>query len=187
MDDLEYINFIEDKSISINPNWYYHGTNINENNFESFITNGILCPKLLKNSDDDYQFVFVSKNMDVKMSSYKNYIIYPRFVISDYLKAVKYDSSFIKKILYNKFVLPKFTTLFDDEFQVYKKIPPELIIGIGYDINYLISKYPANKKIIFQQLYVLSRILKNYDSLKLMDISEKKEINVNKVLKINFK
>lgn len=180
------LNYIEDKDILINEDWFYHAMPFSRNNYINVFNNGILAPYLLPNHHSSYKYVFINrKNKNSTNSSFDNYSIYPNFIINNNINAIKVDDSFIKKFIYCNFHRPKFTSLYDDEYQVYKKIKPENIIGILFNLEKLINTYDNKNNTYFNLLCDLVRILNELNiTIPIIDYYTSKEINKQKVLSL---
>lgn len=186
MDDL--INYIEDKDVFINKDWYYHGSSFSYDNYINILTNGLLAPYCIKDNNSLYKYIFLAKASDDKYSAFYNHSIYPNFIINNNIPAININDSFIKKFIYNGFYGLKFTSLYKDEYQVYKIINKEDIIGIIYNIDKLINNYENKSNYYFNILYDLVILL---DELKIdipiIDYYTRKEINKKKVLTLGKK
>lgn len=180
----EIIDYIEDKNILIRDDWFYHAMPFSKKNYTSALNNGILSPYLLSCHNSSYRYVFVSrKNQNSKHSAFENYSIYPNFIINNNIHGIKATDSFIKKLFYGGYHGLRFTSLYDDEYQVYKKIGPEQITGFLFNLEKLTNKY--DKKYYFTMLCDLVVLLNELDSsLPILDYYTSKEINKQKVLSL---
>lgn len=185
MENKDIITYIEDKNIKIENNWFYHGTPFCRDKYQKILKEGILSPKLQSDRISSYEYVFVSKATDNKYSFFNYYSMNPLFIVDGRIKAISTYDGFIKKILYNGYHGIKFTSMFE-EYQVYNKIEPKDIIGILFNLEKNISNY-HNKKYYLEILYELTILLKdNNIDLPIIDYYMSKEINKEKVLKLNF-
>lgn len=176
---------IEDKDISIDNSWFYHAMPFSKDNFTSVLKNGILSPYLLPNHGSSYRYIFVSRGNNDKYSAFANYSIYPNFIISGNINAIKAEDSIIKKLIYGGFHGLSFTSLYDDEYQVYKKINPENIIGILFNLRKLITMYKDESSHYLHILYDIVVLLNELGiTIPIIDYYAYKEINKQKVLSL---
>ena len=96
-------------------------------------------PYLLSNHNSLYRYIFVSCGNNNKYSAFTNYSIYPNFIIKDNIAAIKAEDNFIRKLIYGGFRGLCFTSMYDDEYQVYKKVKPKDIIGNLFNLEKIIN------------------------------------------------
>ena len=184
----EIIDFIEDKDIIIDDSWYYHAVPFSRDIYINILNNGILAPYLISDNNSSYKYIFISRANGDKNGAFCNYSIYPNFIINNNIKAIKFDDSFVKKIIYNGFHNLKFTSLYKDEYQVYKTIKKEDIIGIIYNLDKLVNDYKNESNYYFNILYDLVSLLNELDNtMPIFDYYTGKEINRQKVLSLGRK
>ena len=178
------LNYIEDKDILIHDDWYYHAMPFSLDKYANVLKNGILSPYLLPNHNSSYRYIFVSRaNKESKYSAFANYSIYPNFIINGNIPAIKAEDSYIKKLIYGGYHGMSFTSLYDDEYQVYKKIRPEDIVGIMFNLEKFINQYENKTNHSFNILNDLVILLNELEStLPILDYYSGKEINKQKVL-----
>ena len=181
----ELVNYIEDKDILIKCDCFYHAMPFSKDKYANVLKNGILSPYLLPNHNSSYQYVFISRGNNNKYSAFSNYSIYPNFIISGNIIAIKIEDGVIKKLIYGGFHGLKFTSLYDDEYQAYKKIKPEDIIGILFNLEKLITSYKEKSNYYLAILYDIVVLLNELEStIPIIDYYTKKEINKQKVLSL---
>ena len=179
------LDYIEDKDITINNDWFYHAMPFSRANFLSTLNNGILSPYLLPDHNSSYQYVFVSRGNKSKYSAFTNHSIYPNFIINESIAAIKDEASFIKKLFYGGFHGLRFTSMYDDEYQVYKKIKPQDIIGILFNLEKLITSNKDKSNYYLTTLLDIVILLNELEStIPIIDYYTKKEINKQKVLSL---
>ena len=202
---LSIINYIEDRNGRINYDWFYHGTNYNIHVIKDILVNGIKCQKDLqidaRGSNGKY-YISVSKNLgeyaDRKLSAYYGYLGSVMFVLDESLPAhkAKLDKG-INKIIA---ILLKNTPVayrvsgFVDEYQVFRKINPSYIKGLGFSIRGMMEERINKQKIaifgdsstdLLKQLIELTTALDDLNlDLPIYDLSSNKEINKKKVKQI---
>jgi len=184
----EILNYIEDKNILIDDNWYYHASRpFSKDKYINILKNGILSPYLLLNDNNLYKYVFVSRaDKGNKCSAFIDYSIFPNFIINSYIPAIKAEDNFIKKLFYGGFNGLSFTSLYDDEYQVYKKIEPQAIIGILYNFDKLVTTYSKESSYYLNVLFDLVTLLNELElTIPIIDYYTKKEINKQKVLSLS--
>lgn len=175
---------IEDQPAEVDKNWFYHGRKFTKNIFQDILSNGIKAPYLTGKSN--YKYIFVSKQNESPYSSFHNYSIYPRFILSSQIKAISANDTLLEFILKQGFHKIHFTSLYQDEYQVYKELKKDQIVGIAYDFYRLISRYPEHFLSNLEILYSLSELLTE-ENLPLLDLSTNREINKSKVLTLKNK
>ena len=180
------LDYIEDKDIQINNDWFYHAMPFSRENYLSALNKGILSPYLLQNHNSSYRYVFVSRvNSNSKCSAFTNYSIYPNFIINDCVAAIKAEDSSIKKLIYGGFHGLRFTSLYDDEYQVYKNIKPKDIIGILFNLEKLITSNKDKSNYYLTILCDIVILLNELEStIPIIDYYTKKEISKQKVLSL---
>ncbi|MBE6141059.1 MAG: hypothetical protein E7172_05990 [Firmicutes bacterium] len=181
----QLLNYLEDKDIAINNDWFYHAIPFSHDNYLSVLNNGILSPYLLKNQNNLYQYVFVSCGNKSKYTAFTNYSIYPNFIIKENIAAIKSNDGYIKKLMYGGFHGLRFASMYDDEYQVYKKIKPEDIIGILFNLEKLITSNKEKPNYYLTILYDIVVLLNELEStIPIIDYYTRKEINKQKVLSL---
>ncbi len=185
MDVENIIKDIEDKNIKIDKRWFYHGSPFTYEKYYTILREGILAKNTRGTNSSKYNYIYINrKEDDSYASNFSNYVVYPRIILNNKIKAIGVNDSYIKKLLNHASRDIKLKTMHSDEYQVYKKIPPKKIIGIAFDIEYLMKKYPENTDIYLNILRELSFLLTEEFDLPLIDVLNKKEINKNKVLSL---
>lgn len=152
--------------------WYYHAFLYKKANFQSMITQGIKCNKLLGNSDcscthNGKYFISLSKIVfsSKDNSAFRNFLEWPGFIIDD-VRATKCIQVSSPTILGNTIFPIRFSSNFD-EYQVYKIITPDKFIGLRCC---LLAWYKSGKREYLENLrrmildiYSLGLDLRIYD------------------------
>ena len=157
---------------------------------KNILLNGIVCD-YLKNEKPMLKYngqfyISVSKNfrLDDNINSAYNYYIkmFPMFILSDKLHVVNTK----KEDLLNKLCIntpfPFRTSPYIDEYQVFLRVKKEYILGIEYMVKNLIK---LNTPGVIENLKELVKLLETLNlDMPIIDYSENKEINKEKVLKL---
>lgn len=185
MTEKEFLNYIEDKTIQINDDWFFHATDRNINTIEQILNEGIISAYLRKEkSKQGYNgkyYVSVSKKTDNPQSVYNLFEHLPLLVLSD-INPIKADNKNKVFKLFTETFLPFRTSSKADEYHAFLKIEPTNIIALGYSLYHMMSdgyKFDICK---FKFLKELILILEKLDKdLPIYDLSSNREINKNKV------
>ena len=140
MDYLRIIHYIEDESIKLDSDFYYHAFDYNQDEFISMITEGIKAPILLGKPGDGNNgkfYVSLSKNVNCSNSIYNKLSSKPMFMINNKILTVKARNSKIYG-MYPMFLmqspLPFRDCEYDDEYQKFLKVSAKDILAIQYNI-----------------------------------------------------
>lgn len=134
MDGESIIKSIESTS-QANLDWFYHAFFYKKDNFQSMITQGIKCNKLLGKKDcsgtyNGKYFISLSKIIisSKENSSFQNFLEWPGFIVNG-IKATKCIQVSSPTILGNTIFPIRFSSNFD-EYQSYQIVEPDRIIGL---------------------------------------------------------
>lgn len=140
--------------IAIDNSWYYHDYVDDLEVLANILDKGILCKKELgikKNTTDSYNglhYVSITKCSSSKNSIFQLINSRPLIIINSQVKAIKTTplnkSSPITSYLVNT-PLSFRQSPYNDEWQIYKKIPPKYFIGIYLDFQKYIKKNSQDK------------------------------------------
>lgn len=140
--------------ITLNYLWYYHDYVDDLEVLANILDKGILCKKELgikKNTTDSYNglhYVSITKYSSDKDSIFQLINSRPLIVIGSQVKAIKTtplnQSSLITSYLVNT-PLPFRQSPYNDEWQVYKRIPPKYFNGIYLDFQKYIKNNSQDK------------------------------------------
>jgi len=182
----ELLKYIEDNNILINDDWFYHAVPFSKDIYTSILKNGISAPYLLPNNNSSYKYIFISKiNKDSKCSAFSNYSIHPNFIINGNIHSINAKDGLLKYLFYGGFHGLKFTSMYDDEYQVYKKINSENIMGIIFNLEKLLTLYVDKADYYLNILYNIVSLLNELElEIPIIDYYTEKEINKQKVLSI---
>lgn len=187
-----FIDYIEDKNIETDNNWYFHATDKNIEIIEKILKEGIKSSYLRKeHSSSGYNgkyYVSICKkndNINTCNSVYELLEHLPKFIINNVF-ALKTNKENFKA--FSETILPLRTSCYDDEYQVFLKINKSKIIAIEYSLYYLLE---INESLIKEELEFLKKMIvcldKNSLNIPIYDLSTNREINKSKILSLeNF-
>lgn len=176
--------------ISIDNSWYYHDFGGDLDILANILDKGILCKKELgikKNITNGYNgmyYISITKYSEDPISIFKKLDSKPLIIISSKVKAIKTHPSnnFIYEWSCNT-PLPFRTSSYSDEWQVYKKISPNMFIGIYYNLLKKL-KYSTKEKLLLE-LFQIVELLDHFKlDIPIIDGSDKKELNKKIIRKI---
>lgn len=155
--------------ITLNDSWYYHDYVDDLEVLANILAKGILCKKELgikKNTTDSYNglhYISITKYSSDKGSIFQLINSRPLIVIGSQVKAIKTtplnQSSLITSYLVNT-PLPFRQSPYNDEWQVYKRIPPEYFNGIYLDFQNYLKNNGQDK--LLSNLYVIVSYLDHF-------------------------
>ena len=191
MNKENILNFIEDKEVEQNKNWYLHATRNDIETIKKILNEGITSAYLrgLKGNHFNgpyYVSVFKNDNLEEGLTLWT--LNYPKFVINDILpfyadrKKLKFRRMFIKTRI------PLRTSEWDGEYQQYMQIDPSKIVALEYSLSHILSKSnnsDIKKEIEFLKAMILCMEQAN-KNLPIYDLSSNHEINKHKVLSLNL-
>lgn len=155
MDFDNIINKIQDSKTpaDINPEWYYHAFQGDLDSLEPILTEGLKCRKLrgIKTKDCSHNGIYyISLTKKIpglnKNSIFKVLHTSPMLIIDNNINTIKTISNHsisFKGYLSDYLVNTKSSirqSCWSDEYQAYKKIEPQHIIGIYFSILELLNK-----------------------------------------------
>lgn len=159
---LDKIKTIETKN-STHPDWFFHAFAYTEDLFTNILNEGIKCrrlvPKKLKKEYSGFNgehYISLSK-MEQAQEEYSSFLFYkskPAFIISN-IKPTKclwaFEDNFITKTRW-----PIRYSGFHDEYQMYRHIPPEKIIGLRCSLlEWTLDNYKYYLKSLKQMILLM--------------------------------
>lgn len=192
MNEIEYI---EDRDYIINPNNYLHAFTFEHDHLITMLDNGIKAPILLKKpfegSFNGSYYVSLMRYEDCEHDVYKKLIKRPMFIINDNIKTI-YAGYFPNYRFHNRLLmespLPFRCSPYDNEYQKFLRVNPDDIIGLNYNLFNEDTLGTKEKLIRLRVLRDLILELKrNKKELEIVDYSNSKIINKDKVLSLNLK
>ena len=190
MNYINLIKYIEDENIALNNNYYYYAFNYRQKDFINMITDGIKSPILLrKNSEGNNGnfYVSLSKKERCEYSIYDKLNNNPMFVINNNIKTIQ-TRNFIKNghypLCFINSPLPFRESEYDNEYQVFLKVPSKNILAIEYN---LFNNCRLNNNDYFrEQLIILKQMIIDLNGknihIPIIDASTSTKINKEKVL-----
>ena len=190
MNKEELLKYIEDKTIKIDDNCFFHATKENINTVERIMTEGIKCAFLRREeTSQGYNgkyYVSVSKRTNNPKSVYKMFEHFPIFVISG-IKPLKADN---KKRFFEPFmetIIPLRTSSYSDEYHVFMGIDPSKITALAYNLYHILS---SENIFDIDRLYFLKQLVLMLEKLEkdipIYDLKSNREINKKKVKMLNI-
>lgn len=165
MDQKQFLDYIEDKTIKIENDWFFHATDRDIIIIEKILKEGIKCAALRKEKGrqgyNGKYYVSVSKKTNDPQSVYALFNHLPIFVLND-ISPIKAES---KNTIFNPFtgtILPLRTSSKNDEYHAFLKIEPSKIIAMGYSLYHMLE--PGYKFSIYR-LSLLKDIILLLDRL----------------------
>lgn len=191
---LDIVDYIEDKDMTINPNWYYHAAVLGKDEYRDILKHGIQSAFLRKSNiygkTNGRFYVCVAKNLNMgPQSLYNSLMNSPVFVLDERLRplnmsGIKYFERFEDTILPFRYCDGS-----KEEGQVFLKIPRSKIVALQYSLrklstSHFCKSFPTLDMKCARELVELLNEL-GLD-LPFYDFSSKKEINKEKVLELKF-
>ena len=198
---LKIIKEVEDKKIEVNSKSFYYAKEFDAEKYKSILTKGIEADFIKKDAFYDASgkyYITLTRNQnkykDFSDSSYLRDINYsPLFIIDENIKAYKAKETSLSRLMLTNTRLPLRGSFYVDEYQVYKKISKDSIVGIEFLIQNIIERRIVSSRVIYEKSMVdilkeLKNIVLLLEELKvdlpIYDYTENKEINKNKVLEL---
>ena len=185
MEQKQFLDYIEDKTITIENDWFFHATDRDITTIEKILNEGIKCAALRKEkSQRGYNgkyYVSVSKKTNDPQSVYGLFNHLPIFVLNN-ITPIKADS---KNTIFNPFtetILPLRTSSKNDEYHAFLKIDPTKIIAMGYSLYHMLEpgyKFSEYRLSLLKDIILLlDRLDKN---IPIYDLTSEREINKQKI------
>ena len=185
MELKNFLQFIEDKDIQNNPNWFFHATRNDIDVIKMILNDGIKCSHLLGRIGNHFNGkYYISLYKYDNNPDLSNFLIDSPKIIIDGISPYYADR---KKFKIRKYFintrLPLRTSEWDGEYQQYMRIDPSHFVGLEYSLSYLLSnqEYISDKQITFLKELVLYLEMQGIN-LPVFDLYSNKEINKEKVL-----
>lgn len=187
---MSILDYIEDEEITLSDDVYYHAFPYRQNEFINMITEGIKAPILIgerSRGNNGFFYVSLSKDENKKNSAYEIMKHMPMLVIDGRLSTVK-----VKYYLNNRFnywwatnlPIPLRESEYEDEYQKLLRIDPKYFLAIEYNLAYNLNRFGK----IDEDLSNITKMIIDLENqgvdLPIIDGSNKKRINKEKVLKL---
>ena len=181
---MEILDFVEDKEIQKDDNWYIHATRRDIDTIKSILNTGIKCGYLMNQRGNHFNgryYISLTKGEDEHLNRFL--INCPKFVVTGISphyadrKKYKFRHHFINTRL------PIRTSEWDGEYQQYMKIDKSQIIALEYSLSYLLTH---DMELTEQKIEFLKSIItclqELNSNLPIFDFSSNREINQERVL-----
>lgn len=190
MDAKEILDFIEDKDIIPDTNWYLHATKNDIETIKKILQEGIKSAYLRGEKGNHYNgkyYISLYKTTDAEsLNLWLRYC--PKFIIEG-ISPIYADRTKIKsRRMFINTRIPLRTSEWDGEFQQYLEIEPSKILALEYSLSNMLStldEYNMKEKLIFlKNLVVCLEQIKSV--LPIYDLSSNHEFNKQKVLSLKL-
>lgn len=182
------------KEIQIDNDWYYHDFIGDLDVFASILEKGILSKRKLaikKNTTSSYNglhYISVTRYSEEENSIFQLINSRPLIIIKSSIKAIKTkelkDSTLLDDLSVNT-PLPFRKSCFKDEWQIYKKIPPSMFVGIYYDLLKTLKYNTLENELLYLKQIV--RYLDHFNlEIPIIDGSDKRKIDKKVIRKIKI-
>lgn len=184
----DIIEYIEDKHIQANDNWFFHATKKDIETINNILKFGIKSAYLMNKDGNNFNGkYYISLYKYIEGSRLNTWLKnYPKIILDDinpyYAKRNKY---FFRKMFINTRI-PLRTSEWDGEYQYYLKVEPSKIIGIEYSFSSIIDSLD-DTRIKDELLFLRDLILSMQNSgifIPIYDLDSYHEINKEKIKKI---
>lgn len=186
MDYNDIISYIEDESIELTNDFYYHAFVYDQEQFVGMINEGIKSPVLLGKralGNNGYFYVSLSKNEKCENSIYNRLNQLPMFIINSKISTIK-TRNFIRYGSYPMWTvnspLPFRQSEYDNEYQKFLMVLPKDILAIQYNIyqcNGVDNKFLI-LKLMIEDLNSQKKVLPIIDSFTSRKINQKKVLSL---------
>ena len=191
MEVKEFLNFIEDKVIEENDNWYFHATRCDIDIIRKILEEGIKSAYLRNKKGNHFNgqyYISLYKNT-AEAASLKLWLSeYPKFIIQEISPFYADRNKFKFRQMFINTRIPIRTSEWDGEFQQYLQIEPSKIVALEYSLSYVLSncdEFIMKEKLEFLRDMILFLEQTNRD-LPIYDLFSNCEINKEKVLSLNL-
>lgn len=191
MEIKEILNFIEDKDITANDNWYFHATSPDIYVIKKILEEGIKCAYLRNKKGNHFNgqyYISLYKNIEQAESLNLWLNKCPKFIIQDISPYYADSSKFKFRQIFINTRIPLRTSEWDGEFQQYLEIEPSKIVALEYSLSHILSN--SDEFIIKEKLKFLRDIVLCIEQinkyLPIYDISSNREFNKKKILSLNL-
>lgn len=191
MEKIDILNFIEDKDITINKNWYLHATQNDIEIIKKILEEGIKAAYLRNKKGGTFNgkyYISLYKNTNETEGLTSYLRNNPKFIIDGISPFYANRKKHNFRHIFTNTRIPLRTSEWDGEFQQYLKIEPCKIVALEYSLSQMLSnKNISNKKekLLFLKNMVLCMDQMN-KNLPIYDLSSNREFNKEKILSLNL-
>lgn len=191
MDAKEILNFIEDKNITPNDNWYLHATRADIEIIKKILEEGIKSAYLRNQNGNHFNgnyYISLYKNNEEAKHLNLWLCRFPKFIINDISPFYADRKKFKFRRIFINTRVPLRTSEWDGEFHQYLEIEPSKIMALEYSLSNMLSNSTNSdikEKLLFLKNMVLCMEQKNIN-LPIYDLSSNREFNKQKILSLNL-
>lgn len=187
----DILNFIEDKEVDRNEEWYLHATKTDIEIIKKILNEGITSAYLRSTKGNHFNgpyYISVFKNDNSAESLNLWAVNSPKFVISD-ISPFHADRTKLKfRRIFINTPIPLRTSEWDGEYHQYMRIDPSKIVALEYSLSYIL--FNSNNVDIKEQIEFLREMIlcmkKVNKDLPIYDLSSNHEFNKQKILSLNL-
>lgn len=191
MDGREVIEFIEDKDVLDEKDWFLHATDNNFKVISSILKDGIKCAYL---RDDGLAFGFNGRYyISLYQNNFHSSELIKRFdnnvkIIIDGINPRYAKRSRNIRYFFIDTRIPLRTSEYNGEYQQYLEIDPKYFVGLDYHLSRtMLHLYP--KEMIRELDFVKGLVYcvnETNNNLPIYDLSSHKELNKEKILSLKL-
>jgi len=191
MDVKKILDFIEDKEILVDDDWYFHATRNDIDTIKNILEEGIKSAYLRNQRGNHFNgqyYISLYKNTNeatnLKLWLSKS----PKFVIHNISPFYADRKKWNFRYIFINTRIPLRTSEWDGEFQHYLKIDPSKIIGLEYSLAHILNTgndIEIKEKLLFLRNIALCMEQTNR-VLPIYDLSQNRELNKEKILSLNI-
>jgi len=187
----EILNFIEDKDILENDEWYFHATRSDIYTIQKILEEGIKSAYLRNKKGNHFNgkyYISLYKNTE-DAESLKIWLRNrPKFIIQDISPFHADRNKFKFRKMFINTRIPLRTSEWDGEFHHYLEIDPSKIVALEYSLSHIL--FNSHESNIKDKLEFLKNMIlcleKTKRDLPIYDLSSNREINKEKILSLNL-
>ena len=187
------IDYIQDKPININDNWYYHSM-IKEDLelVKEILQNGLKSAHLRGEKRgglyNGKYYISLNKRNEDPDSSFNQYAKHHdiRFIF-DNINPIHAKFNFDIFFMFCNTIIPIRSSGWEDEYHAFGKVEPSKIVALEYSLHYMTKegyRFDKEKLIYLKQVILCLKELKK--DLPIYDYTSNKEYNKDKVLSLNL-
>ena len=191
MGNSDILNFIEDKNITVNKNWYLHATKNDIEIIKKILEEGIKSAYLRNQKGNHFNGkYYISLYKNTKNSEGLNSYLRnnPKFIIDDISPFQADRKKYNFRHIFINTRIPLRMSEWNGEFQQYLKIEPSKIVALEYSLSHILSNSDSSnieEKLLFLKNIVLCMEQVNRN-LPIYDLLSNREINKTKILSLNL-
>ena len=186
----EIIEYVEDKDIISNHNWYLHATVDDLDRIRAILSGGIKCNYLLGQPDlgrNGPYYISLFKNSSESTELIGRFEESLKFIVSD----IKPHRALVNSDFAETFSstrIPIRSSHYYGEYQQYLRIDPSKFVGLDYSLALIMSRRttPEKRQTIWFLRDITQSVCEIIPELPIYDLATHKEINKEKVLKLTI-